>query len=179
MNVLQTLEEELKWVTLHHVSSGTGTLAQLPHEGLVNYSSLLLKSAFFFPSKWVINHQKNLPRALGEGRSHFPAHIQRTRSSAMKPSASCQGPMSKQLSPLGISKHCVRDEHPSPFQSIACLHTGLAPRAAGEYIHGWCPPVVVLAPSPSRTREAPWIAFLADHLWGVWGAQASSAGDAG
>lgn len=85
MNVLQTLEEELKWVTLHHVSSGIGTLAQLPHEGLVNYSSLLLKSAFFFPSKWVINHQKNFPRALGGGWSHFPAHIQRTRPLAMKP----------------------------------------------------------------------------------------------
>lgn len=67
MNVLQTLEEELKWVTLHHVSSGTGTLAQLPHEGLVNYSLLLLKSAFFFPSKWVINHQKKIAKGPGWG----------------------------------------------------------------------------------------------------------------
>lgn len=67
----------------------------------------LVEIGLFFPSKWVINHQKNFPRALGGGWSHFSAHIQRTRPSAMKPSASCQGPMSKQLSPLGISKHWV------------------------------------------------------------------------
>lgn len=45
----------------------------------------LVEIGLFFPSKWVINHQKNFPRALGGGWSHFPAHIQRTRPLAMKP----------------------------------------------------------------------------------------------
>lgn len=90
--------------------------------------------------------------------------------------------MSEQWCPLGLwgklpqdSEHWVRDVHPSPFQSTTYLHTGLLPSTAGEDVRGWCPPVVVLPPSPPRTREAPWTGFLADHLLGVVGAQPSSA----